>query len=129
MQKAERSLRNYSGLSDMTISYEDFEKVDIRVGKVIDIQDFPKAKKPAYQFTIDFGPEIGIKRSSAQAAGAHTKEELLGKLVCCVINFPPKRVADFESQVLTLGFKNTKDIGWVLISPLNENVELGSKLA
>lgn len=113
----------------MTISYEDFEKVDIRVGKVIDIKDFPKAKKPAYQFTIDFGPEIGIKRSSAQAVGAHTKEELLGKLVCCVVNFPPKKVADFESQVLTLGFKNTKDMGWVLISPLNENVELGSKLA
>lgn len=113
----------------MTISYEDFEKVDIRVGRIIDIADFPEARKPAYQLTIDFGPEIGTKRSSVQAVGAHTKEELQGKLVCCVVNFPPKKVAHFESEVLTLGFKNTKDIGWVLITPLSESVELGSKLA
>ena len=113
----------------MTITYEDFEKVDIRVGKIIEVSDFPEARKPAYKLRIDFGPEIGIKQSSVQAVGAHTKEKLEGRLVCCVANFPPKRVADFESQVLTLGFKNTKDIGWVLISPLSENVELGSKLA
>ena len=92
------------------ITYEEFEKVDIRVGKIIEITDFPEARKPAYKLTIDFGPEIGVKRSSVQAPGAHTKEELLGTLVCCVVNFPVKRVADFESEVLTLGFKNTADI-------------------
>ena len=113
----------------MVITYEDFEKVDIRVGKIIEVSDFPEARKPAYKLKIDFGPEIGVKQSSVQAIGAHTKEELEGRLVCCVVNFSPKKIADFESQVLTLGFKNTKDIGWVLISPLNENVELGSKLA
>jgi tRNA-binding protein len=110
------------------ISYEDFTKVDIRVGRVVEIQEFPEARKPAYQFTIDFGSEIGLKRSSAQAVGAHTKEELLGKLVCCVVNFPPKKVANFESEVLTLGFKNAKGDGWVLITAMNENVDLGSRL-
>ena len=113
----------------MAIAYEDFEKVDIRVGKIIEVSDFPEARKPAYKLKIDFGSEIGIKQSSVQAVGAHTKEELEGQLVCCVVNFAPKKIADFESQVLTLGFKNSKDIGWVLISPLNENVELGSTLA
>ncbi len=116
-------------LVHMEITYDDFTKVDIRVGKIIEVSDFPEARKPAYKLKIDFGSEIGIKQSSVQAIGVHTKEDLEGRLVCCVVNFPPKRVADFESQVLTLGFKNTKDIGWVLISPLNENVELGSKLA
>ena len=101
----------------MTITYEDFEKVDIRVGKILEVSDFPEAKKPAFKFTIDFGQEIG------------TKEELRGMLVCCVINFPPKRVASFDSEVLTLGFKNATDIGWVLITPAKDSVALGSKLA
>ncbi|MBP9668855.1 MAG: tRNA-binding protein [Candidatus Pacebacteria bacterium] len=111
------------------ISYDDFEKVDIRVGKVIAVADFPEARKPAFQFTIDFGPEIGIKKSSAQVVGAHTKEELLNTLVCCVVSFPPKQVGPFVSEVLTLGFKNSAGDGWVLIAPKNENVALGSKLA
>jgi len=110
------------------ISYEDFQKVDIRVGRIVEINDFPEAHKPAYQLTIDFGSEIGIKKSSVQAVGAHTKEDLLGSLVCCVVNFPPKQVATFMSEVLTLGFKNTAGDGWVLIGPKNGNVELGSKL-
>ncbi|TSC86592.1 MAG: export-related chaperone CsaA [Parcubacteria group bacterium Gr01-1014_8] len=113
----------------MTISYEDFTKVDIRVGKILEVSDFPEARKPAFKLKIDFGFEIGIKQSSVQAVGAHTKEELLGMLVCCVVNFPPKKVADFTSEVLTLGFKNTADIGWVLITPGKDSVELGSKLA
>jgi len=112
----------------MVINYEDFEKVDIRVGRVIDIQDFPKAKKPAFKLKIDFGPEIGIKVSSVQAVGAHTKEELMNKLVVCVVNFPPKHIADFVSEVLTLGFKNNDSDGWVLITPAKESVDLGSKL-
>lgn len=110
------------------ITYEDFEKVDVRVGKIVDIQDFPEARKPAFKLKIDFGPEIGIKNSSVQAPGAHTKEELAGSLVCCVVNFAPKQVGPFMSEVLTLGFKNIAGEGWVLIGPKNSNVELGSKL-
>ena len=111
------------------ITYEDFEKVDIRIGKIIEVSDFPEARKPAYKLKIDFGPEIGIKQSSVQAVGAHTKEELVGSLVCCVVNFPVKRVGPFESQVLTVGFKNNTGDGWVLIEPKNKNVDLGSKLS
>ncbi len=110
------------------ITFEDFEKVDIRVGKIIEVEDFPKARNPAFKLKIDFGSEIGIKNSSVQAVGAHTKEELEGMLVCCVVNFPSKRIADFTSEVLTLGFKNTADIGWVLITPTKDTVEIGSKL-
>jgi tRNA-binding protein len=113
----------------MTINYEDFEKVDIRVGKIVEILDFPEARKPAYKLTIDFGPEIGVKKSSVQAVGAHTKEELLNSLVCCVVNFPPKQVGPFTSEILTLGFKNNAGDGWVLIAPKSNQVELGSKLA
>jgi tRNA-binding protein len=112
----------------MVIDYSDFEKVDIRVGKIIEVSDFPEARKPAYKLKVDFGSEIGIKRSSVQAVGAHTKEELLNSLVCCVINFSPKQVGPFTSEVLTLGFKNNADIGWVLIEPKNGNVDLGSRL-
>ncbi|OGI69609.1 hypothetical protein A2824_03715 [Candidatus Nomurabacteria bacterium RIFCSPHIGHO2_01_FULL_42_16] len=110
------------------ITYEDFTKVDIRVGKVIEVADFPKARNPAFKLKIDFGSEIGVKSSSVQAVGAHTKEELQDMLVCCVVNFPSKKVADFTSEVLTLGFKNTADIGWVLITPAKNSVEIGSKL-
>lgn len=110
------------------ITWEDFEKVDIRVGKIIDIQDFPEARKPAFKLKIDFGPEIGIKQSSVQAPGAHTKAELTGSLVCCVVNFPPKKIANFDSEVLTLGFRNAAGDGWVLIEPKKDTVELGSKL-
>ena len=113
----------------MQIEYEDFAKVDIRAGKVVEVADFPEARNPAFKLKIDFGPEIGIKNSSVQAVGAHTKEELLGMLVFCAVNFPPKRVANFDSEVLTLGFKNTEGIGWVLVSPTKENVETGSRLA
>lgn len=110
------------------ISYEDFEKVDIRVGKIIDVQDFPEARKPAFKLKIDFGAEIGTKQSSVQAPGAHTKEELIGKLVCGVVNFPVKQVGTFMSEVLTLGFKNNAGDGWVLIGPKKDSVDLGSKL-
>ena len=111
------------------INYEDFEKVDIRAGKIIEISDFPEARKPAYKLKIDFGPEIGVKDSSVQAGGAHTKEELLNSIVCCVVNFPPKQIGPFISEVLTLGFRNNTGDGWVLIEPKNNSVDLGSKLA
>ena len=110
------------------INYEDFEKVDIRLGKIVEVNDFPEAKKPAFQLKIDFGPEIGIKNSSVQAVGAHTKEELLNMLVACVVNFHPKKVGPFMSEVLTLGFKNNKDIGWVLVTPSKTSVNIGDKL-
>ena len=110
------------------ITYDDFQKVDIRVGKIIEVQDFPEAHKPAFKLKIDFGPEIGIKSSSVQAVGVHTKDELQEMLVCCVVNFAPKKIGPFTSEVLTLGFRNTADIGWVLITPAKQSVELGSKL-
>ncbi len=112
----------------MTITYEDFEKIDIRVGKIIEVSDFPEAKKPAFKLKIDFGPDIGIKQSSVQAVGAHTQNELEGMLVCCVVNFPVKNIGPFKSEVLTLGFKNTDGAGWVLITPAKSTIRLGDKL-
>lgn len=112
----------------MSISYDDFEKVDIRVGKVIEVQDFPEARRPAFKLKIDFGPEVGVKSSSVQAVGAHTREELDGMLVICVVNFVPKRIAGFVSEVLTLGFANAEGNGWVLITPAKASVQLGDRL-
>jgi tRNA-binding protein len=112
----------------MPISFEDFEKVDIRVGKILEAEDFPEARNPSYRLKIDFGPELGIKTSSVQAVGAHTKEELSGMLVCCVVNFSPKKIANFDSEVLTLGFRNSIGAGWVLITPAKDSVNLGDKL-
>ncbi|MDO8664704.1 MAG: tRNA-binding protein [Candidatus Liptonbacteria bacterium] len=110
-------------------TYEDFIKIDIRVGRIIKVEDFPEARNPAFKLEIDFGEEIGVKSSSVQAVGSHSKEELAGMLVCCVVNFSPKKIAEFISEVLTLGFKNSTDIGWVLITPAKSTVEIGSKLA
>ena len=113
----------------MTINYDEFEKVDIRVGRIIGVEDFPEARKPACKLKINFGPEIGVKSSSVQAVGAHTKEELLNMLVCCVVNLSPKKIGLFTSEVLTLGFRNTNGIGWVLITPSKDSVKIGDKLA
>lgn len=85
------------------ISWNDFEKIDIRCGTIIEVKDFPRAIKPSYQFQIDFGPELGIKRSSAQVTHYYKKEELLNKQVIAVVNFPPKQIADFFSECLILG--------------------------
>lgn len=98
------------------ISYADFEKVDIRVGTIIEVKDFPQARKPAYQLLIDFGPEIGTKRSSAQITEHYKKEALLGKQVLGVVNFPEKQIASFFSQSLTLGLPDEAG-KVVLISP------------
>lgn len=108
------------------ITYEDFDKVDIRVGKVIKAEDFPEAKKPAYKLTIDFGPEIGVKKSSAQFVKNQTKEELKGKQVVCVVNFAPRQIGPFISEVLTLGLDDGTgdDSNWVVLTPLKD-VPLG----
>lgn len=104
---------------------EDFEKLDIRVGTIIEAKVFEKAKKPAYQLKIDFGDEIGIKKSSAQIVDRYKCEDLVGKQILGVINFPPRQVADFFSEVLVLGTYSKQ--GVVLIKP-DELVENGDKL-
>jgi tRNA-binding protein len=86
------------------ITYNDFLKVDIRVGRVVQVDDFPKARKPAYKLRIDFGA-LGVKSSSAQVTKYYEKSDLLGKLVLAVVNFPPRQIADFFSEVLTLGLE------------------------
>ncbi len=112
----------------MAINFEDFEKVDIRVGKVTEVEDFPEARNPSFKLKIDFGLELGVKTSSVQAVDAHTKHELLGMLVLCVVNFPVKRIADFKSEVLTLGLPNAEGNGWILITPSKKSIKIGDRL-
>lgn len=108
---------------------EDFEKIDMRVGRVIEAKDFLGAKKPLFKLKIDFGPEIGIKNSAAGLKSTYKPEELAGKLVLGVVNFPPGKIADFVSEVLTLGVPN-KDDGWILVVPeFPEKTKLGGKMA
>ena len=106
-------------------TFEDFMKLDIRVGTIIDAIPFEKARKPAYQLKVDFGNEIGIKRSSAQITEVYKCEDLIGKQVLAVVNFPPRQIADFMSEVLVLGTYSKQ--GVVLIKP-DEHVENGDKL-
>ena len=110
----------------MVISFGDFEKVDIRVGKIVKVEDFPQARKPAYKLTIDFGPEIGLKKSSAQITTHYTKDELAGRLMMGVVNFPPKQIGPFISEVLTLGVPDGEG-GVVLLAPTHE-VPIGGKM-
>jgi tRNA-binding protein len=110
----------------MLIDYSDFEKVDIRVGKIIKVEDFPEARKPAYKLAIDFGPEIGIKKSSAQIVDLYKKEDLAGILVMGVVNFPPKQIGPFISEVLTVGVANEE--GQVVLVRPDKTAKLGSKL-
>lgn len=100
----------------MTITREDFRKVDVRVGTLKAIDLFPEARRPAYQLTIDFGPEIGVKRSSAQIAALYRPQALIGRQVAAVVNLPPKRIGSFVSEVLVLGFPDERGSA-VLVMP------------
>ena len=99
-----------------TLTWPEFEKIDIRVGTIIEAKDFPKAKKRAYQLVIDFGDAIGIKKSSAQLTAMYSKEELMGKQVVAIVNFPPKQIANFFSECLVLGVY-TEEKNVVLLQP------------
>lgn len=98
------------------VTYADFEKLDIRAGRVVADEPFPAARKPAYKMTIDFGPDVGTKRSSAQITGLYTPDSLVGKVVVAVVNFAPKRIADFTSEALILGVADESG-NVVLLSP------------
>ena len=108
------------------ISWNDFEKVELRIGTILEVEDFPEARKPAYKLKIDFGKEIGIKKSSVQITDLYKKEELKGKQIIGVVNFPPRQIGPFMSEVLTTGF--IKEDGKVVIAIPEQKVPNGSKL-
>lgn len=108
------------------ITWNDFESVELRVGTILQVEDFPEAKKPAYKIQVDFG-ELGIKRSSAQITKLYKKEDLVGKQIIGVVNFPPKQVANFVSEFLITGFIGEN--GEVVLAQPERNVKNGSKLA
>jgi tRNA-binding protein len=108
------------------ISFDDFLKVDVRVGRVVEAEEFPEARKPAYKLRIDFGPEIGIKKTSAQITKHYTPETLVGRLVMAVVNFPPRQIGPVRSEVLTLGVPDA-DGEVVLMTPDND-VPIGGRL-
>ena len=108
------------------ITIDDFQRVDVRVGRILSAEPLPGARKPAYKLSIDFGPELGVKQSSAQITVHYTAGELPGRLVLAVVNFPPRRIAGFKSEVLTLGVPDAQG-NVVLIAP-GHDVPLGGRL-
>jgi tRNA-binding protein len=114
------------GQAASQIGYEDFERVDIRIGTVIEAAPFPEARKPAYKLTIDFGPAIGIKKSSAQVTKHYTTAELVGRRVAAVVNFPPRQIGPVSSEVLCLGFPDAD--GGVVLVDVDRDVPNGGKL-
>ena len=108
------------------ITYADFEKVDIRTGTIVEVLPFPEARKPAYKLKIDFGPEIGVKKSSAQITVHYTPEALLGRQVLAVVNFPPRQIGPFRSEVLTLGFEDAS--GAIVLAAVERGVPNGVKM-
>ena len=110
----------------MTISYDDFARIDIRVGTITAVEPYPEARKPAYKLTVDFGPEIGTRRSSAQITRHYAIESLVGRQVAAVINFPPKQIGKFRSEVLVLGFPDAS--GEVVLIQPERQVPNGGRL-
>ena len=110
----------------MPITFDDFLKVDIRVGRIVTAEPFPQARKPAFKLTIDFGPEIGTKRSSAQITVNHALDDLVGSLVMAVVNFPPRQIGPFMSEVLTLGVPDAN--GDVMLIRPDRDVPVGGRL-
>jgi tRNA-binding protein len=108
------------------ITFDDFERVDIRVGRIVAAEPFPAARKPAYQLQIDFGAALGVKKSSAQLTTHYQPEELVGRLVVAVVNFPPRQIGPFMSEVLTLGVPD--DFGVVVLVVPDRDVPLGGRL-
>ena len=108
------------------LSYAEFERVDIRVGRIVEVEDFPEARKPAFKLRIDFGPALGVRKSSAQTTKHYTKAALLNRLVVAVVNFPPKQIGPVMSEVLTLGVPDG-DGGVVLLMP-ERDVPLGGRM-
>lgn len=109
-----------------TIDFEDFAKIDLRVGTILQVENFEKARKPAYKIWVDFGEELGIKKSSAQVTGLYSREQLLGRQVICVVNFKPRQIADFMSEVLITGFSDTD--GNIVLSSTERMVPNGARL-
>lgn len=110
-----------------TITYDDFAKVEFRLGKILVVEDFPEARKPAYKLTIDFGPEIGSKRSSAQIVKLYKKEDLLNRLIVGVVNFAPKQIGPFHSECLVCGLPD-KNGDVVLLEVPEKDIPLGAKV-
>ena len=113
-------------MSTPEIGFDQFMAVDIRVGTVVAVEDFPEARKPAWKMTIDFGPEIGTKRSSAQITVHYGPDDLMGRQVMAVVNFPPRQIGPFMSQVLTLGYED--ESGAIVLAAVERPVPNGSRL-
>jgi tRNA-binding protein len=110
----------------MTISFDDFLKVDVRVGTIVDVQEFPEARKPAFKLWVDFGADLGTRKTSAQITKYYTPEVLIGRQVAAVVNFPPKQVGKFMSEVLVLGFPDPD--GEVVLIGVDHEVTNGERL-
>ncbi|OJX27287.1 MAG: tRNA-binding protein [Devosia sp. 66-14] len=108
------------------ISYAEFEQVDIRVGTIVEARVFPEARKPAYILLIDFGPELGVRKSSAQITVHYTPETLVGRQVMAVVNFPPRQIGPVRSEVLTLGYEDAN--GAIVLAAVERGVPNGKKL-